>query len=78
MIRIGSPHFGAFVLAPGQVGAGSGGVRTYGNSMIVDPWGVVLGRGSEDGTEIVNATLDFARMDEVRRRLPVLGHRRLR
>jgi predicted amidohydrolase len=68
----------AFVLAPGQVGAGSGGVRTYGNSLIVDPWGVVLGRGSDGGTEIVSATLDFARMDEVRRRLPALGHRRLR
>lgn len=67
----------AFVLAPGQVGAGSGGVRTYGNSMIVDPWGVVLGRGSDEGTEIVSATLDFARMEEVRRRLPVLRHRRL-
>ena len=67
----------AFVLAPGQVGAGSGGVMTYGNSLVVDPWGVVLARGSDGGTEIVTATLDFARQEEVRRRLPALGHRRL-
>ena len=67
----------AFVLAPGQTGAGSGGVRTYGNSMVIDPWGVVLARGSEGGTEIVTATLDFARLREVRRRLPALEHRRL-
>jgi predicted amidohydrolase len=38
---------------------------------------VVLARGSAGGTEIVSATLDFARLAEVRRRLPVLGHRRL-
>lgn len=67
----------AFVLAPGQTGPGSGGVMTYGNSMIVDPWGVVLGRGGDAGNEIVTATLDFGRLMEVRRRLPALGHRRL-
>jgi predicted amidohydrolase len=67
----------AFVLAPGQTGPGSGGVMTHGNSLIVDPWGVVLARGSDRGTEIVTATLDFARQAEVRRRLPALGHRRL-
>ncbi|MBK8164588.1 MAG: carbon-nitrogen hydrolase family protein [bacterium] len=67
----------AFVLAPGQTGPGSGGVMTHGNSLVVDPWGVVLARGSAGGTEIVSATLDFARLAEVRRRLPVLGHRRL-
>jgi predicted amidohydrolase len=67
----------AFVLAPGQTGAGSGGVRTYGNSMIVDPWGVVLARGGDDRTEIIAATLDFGRLAEVRRRLPALRHRRL-
>ena len=65
------------MLAPGQTGAGSGGVLTYGNSMIVDPWGVVLARGSEVGTEIVTALLDFNHLREVRRRLPALGHRRL-
>lgn len=67
----------AFVLAPGQVGPGSGGVMTHGHSLVVDPWGVVLACGSAGGTEIVTATLDFARLREVRRRLPALRHRRL-
>ncbi len=67
----------AFVLAPNQTGSGSGGVKTYGNSLIVDPWGMILARGSDDGTEIITATLDFDRLTEVRRRLPALGHRRL-
>jgi len=67
----------AFVLAPDQVGLGSGGVPTYGNSLIVDPWGEVLARGSGDGEEVVKATLDFGRLAEVRRRLPSLRHRRL-
>ncbi|MBM4129656.1 carbon-nitrogen hydrolase family protein [bacterium] len=67
----------AFVLAPGQTGPGSGGVMTHGHSLVVDPWGVVLAEGSAGGTEIVTARLDFARLAEVRRRLPALGHRRL-
>jgi predicted amidohydrolase len=67
----------AFVLAPGQTGPGSGGVMTHGNSLVVDPWGVVLARGSAGRTEIVTATLDFARLAEVRRKLPALVHRRL-
>ena len=67
----------AFVLAPGQTGPGTGGVQTHGHSLVVDPWGAVLAEASEHGTEIVTATLDFARLAEVRRRLPALRHRRL-
>ena len=35
-----------FMIAPNQFGTSAGGVRDYGNSLIVDPWGVVLARAS--------------------------------
>ena len=65
----------AFVIAAGQVGRHDDGTVSHGHSMIVDPWGVVLAE-AEDGEGIAVATLDFARLDEIRRRLPALTHRR--
>jgi predicted amidohydrolase len=47
-----------------------------GSSMIVDPLGVVLGALGESGEGVRRATLTPGRVDEVRRVLPVLEHRR--
>jgi len=66
-----------FVLAPGQAGIGAGGIPTYGNSMIVDPWGRILARASSHGEEIIVATLDFNEMASIRTRLPALHNRKL-
>jgi len=66
-----------FVLAPGQFGTHDDGTASHGRSMIVDPWGTVLAC-APDGEGIAVAELDFARLAEVRRRLPALAHRRLR
>ncbi len=65
-----------FVVAPGQAGTGAGGIQTYGNSMIVDPWGRILARASGDGEEIISAVLDFDEMAAVRQRLPALHNRK--
>jgi predicted amidohydrolase len=43
--------------------------------MIVDPWGLVLAE-MPDGDGLAVADLDFARLEEVRARLPALRHRR--
>lgn len=69
----------AYVLAPAQGGDHPGGRRTYGHSLIVDPWGEVLARGSArtDGGELLIAELDHERLQQVRQRLPALQHRRL-
>ena len=66
-----------FVVAPDQYGAGASGLLDHGNSLVVDPWGVVLGRGPDDAAAVVSATLDAATLDRVRRELPCLTHRRL-
>ncbi len=65
-----------FVVAPNQFGAYPPGNRSGGRSMIVDPWGVVLAC-APDTEGVVVADLDLGLLGEVRRRLPVLAHRRL-
>ena len=51
------------------------GRRTWGHSMIVDPWGDVLDVLPE-GEGVVMAEMDRARIDSVRMQLPALTHRR--
>ena len=58
----------AYVVAPAQGGTHAGGRRTYGHTMIVDPWGEVLGM-HEEGEGVVLAEIDTARIEDVRRRL---------
>jgi nitrilase len=65
-----------YVLAAAQGGTHGNGRRTWGHSMIVDPWGEVLACRDE-GEGVVVADLDPARIAEVRTQLPALGHRRL-
>jgi predicted amidohydrolase len=64
-----------FVVAPNQVGVHPPGHRSGGRSMIVDPWGVVLATATDTEAAIV-ADLDLSLLADVRRRLPVLTHRR--
>jgi predicted amidohydrolase len=64
-----------FVIAPGQ-GRMPGPERdSYGNSMIVDPWGEVLARAGGEGACFVAADLDLARQEEIREKLPSLANR---
>lgn len=65
----------AYVCAPAQGGRHENGRRTWGHSMVVDPWGAVLGERSQDGPGVVLAQLDAARLAEVRGQLPALEHR---
>ena len=64
-----------FVVAANQIGSSPPGNRSGGRSMIVDPWGLVLGTAPDDETVVV-ADLDFELLRDVRRRLPALAHRR--
>ncbi len=65
----------AFVIAAAQVGEHADGRRTYGHSLVVDPWGeVLLDMGGEAGVGF--ADMDLDRIAEVRRQLPSLANRR--
>lgn len=66
----------AYLIAPAQGGLHENGRRTWGHSMIVDPWGEVLACLPE-GEGLATAELDLARLAQVRQQLPALQHRRL-
>ena len=63
-----------YVLAAGQGGLHESGRRTFGHSMIIDPWGEILAVLPE-GEGVITAELDPARLNSVRQRLPALAHR---
>jgi nitrilase len=64
----------AYVAAPAQGGLHENGRRTWGHSMLVDPWGVVLQTLAE-GAGVVLGELDAARLQVARQQLPALEHR---
>jgi len=67
----------AYVCAPAQGGRHENGRRTWGHSMVVDPWGGVLAERGQEGPGVVLADIDAARLAQVRGQLPALDHRRL-
>ncbi len=75
LIRARAIEDQVFMVAAGQVGFAPPHYRSFGRSMIVDPWGVVLTQAAD--TEcFVSADLDFAIQNEMRDSLPSLRHRR--
>ncbi|MFV1992384.1 MAG: carbon-nitrogen hydrolase family protein [Acidiferrobacterales bacterium] len=65
-----------YVIAPGQGGYHVNGRETHGDSMIVNPWGIVLDR-LERGSGFVIADLDKKKLATIRSSLPSIQHRRL-
>ncbi len=66
-----------YVVAPNQCGTNPHtGVTSYGNSMVIGPWGEVLTR-MEDEESAVTVTLDIHDLENTRRSIPALAHRKL-
>ena len=66
----------AYVIAPAQGGYHLNGRETHGDSMIVDPWGVVLDRLPR-GSGVVTAGINPEYVQRLRKSLPALAHRTL-
>lgn len=65
-----------YIIAPDQFGKHPKSIATYGNSMIVDPWGKVLAH-APDYSSVIFAEVDLTYLAKVRAELPALSHRRL-
>ena len=75
LLRARAIEAGAFVIAAAQTGEHEDGRKTYGHSLVVDPWGtVLLDAGEGTGLHIVDLPLE--RIAETRARIPALDHRR--
>jgi nitrilase len=66
-----------YVVAAAQGGYHVNGRETYGDSMIVDPWGMVMDR-LPNGSGFVIAETNPAYQESVRRNFPVLEHRKIK
>jgi predicted amidohydrolase len=75
LLRARAIENGAFVFAPAQWGEHPSGRKSYGHSLIVDPWGVVLAECADE-TGIITARIDPATIAEARRTVPSLTHDR--
>jgi deaminated glutathione amidase len=75
LLRARAIETGCFVFAPAQTGEHAEGRKTYGHSLIVDPWGEVLADAGAD-IGFVTAVIDPARIAEVRAMVPSLQHDR--
>lgn len=64
---------GAYVFAPAQVGEHKNGRKTYGHSLVIDPWGEVVCDGG-DGVGVSIAEIDIGKVYEVRNRIASLTH----
>ena len=71
LLRARAIENGFFMFAPAQVGEHAEGRKSYGHSLIVDPWGEVLADGGEE-VGFVTAEVDVSKVAEARAKVPSL------
>jgi len=78
LLRARAIENGAFVIAPAQSGThnftGGGYRKTYGHSMVVDPWGNILVNAKHNTETIAYFTCDLSKVKSARSKLPSLTH----
>mgnify|MGYP003143157311 FL=1 len=76
LVRARAIEASAFVVAAAQVGEHADGRKTYGHSLVVDPWGEVLLDMGDKGAGLGFAEIDPARIAKARAQVPSLANRR--
>jgi len=76
LLRARAIETGSFVLAPAQGGEHEDGRKTWGHSLVIDPWGEVVARLDHDRPAVLHATLDLSAVDRARKAIPALTHDR--
>jgi len=76
LLRARAIENGVYMVAPAQIGAHGNRRRSYGRSLIADPWGQIIVE-AQDRPGVTLGWVDFDYLEEVRTRMPSLQHRRL-
>jgi predicted amidohydrolase len=76
LLRARAIETGCYVIAAAQAGRHQNGRTTYGHSMIVDPWGRVVGALGGEGAGVLVADIDPDAVAEARGRVPALANAR--
>ena len=75
LLRARAIEAGVFIVAAAQCGEHEDGRRTYGHSLLVDPWGEIL-TDMDEQVGVGFAEIDLGKVAEVRSRIPAIDHRR--
>ena len=70
LIRTRAIENGCFVFAPAQCGVHDNGRRTYGHSMIVNPWGKILVEANINKKQIISTTININEIEYCRKKIP--------
>ncbi|GAB5506057.1 MAG: carbon-nitrogen hydrolase family protein [Rhizobiaceae bacterium] len=76
LLRSRAIENGAFLVAAAQGGKHEDGRETYGHSLVIDPWGVVLAEAEHDEPAVVVADIDVAASAAARAKVPNLANAR--
>ncbi len=75
LLRARAIENSCYVIAPAQTGTHEGGRKTYGHSMIINPWGEVIANAGE-GEKIIYADIDIDEVYKIRKSLNSINHDR--
>ncbi len=75
LLRARAIENGCFVFAPAQCGEHENGRKTYGHSLIINPWGEILADGGDE-MGFITAEIDPAEVTKARAKIPSLKHDR--
>lgn len=78
LLRARAVECQCYVIAAAQAGKHNEKRESYGHSIIIDPWGEVIGKLEDPiATGIATADIDLAYLETVRTRMPISNHRQL-
>jgi len=75
LLRARAIETGSYIIAPAQTGTHPSGRKTYGHSLIINPWGEVMADGGED-VGVITAQIDMEKVTQIRQQMPSLEHDR--
>ncbi len=75
LLRARAIETGCYILAPAQTGTHEGGRKTWGHSLVADPWGAVVAQAGDE-TGLVMAEIDLDKVAQARMAVPSLTHDR--
>ena len=71
LLRARAIETGCYIVAPAQSGTHADGRKTYGHSLIINPWGEIIAE-AKDGDSIIHAALDLSATARARNAIPSL------
>jgi deaminated glutathione amidase len=76
LLRARAIENGAFVIAAAQSGLHEDGRETFGHSLVINPWGEIIGEALSAEPQIVTAQIDISKVSAARKKIPNLNNAR--